>query len=233
MNSSSSSSVSLDRLLKGYISENDLKEISNALLYLIDIIGWKDIKSWTEFLGTFKTPQLNVKHLEQRIAANISQYRSNYIAICLGITLLCLLFSPILFILILVFVIFSIYFLLILKANIIIGDITITSKGKKYVCFSIFLILLGITGGLMKILWISFYCAIVCSVHMILRPRSVTAHAAKDLKLSEVNWLGVAHHKANEENDPENPPLDSNDNHSNESHGYGFTADSIRKRDKK
>lgn len=227
------SSISIDRLLKAYIGENELKEISHALLAFVDIIGWRDIKSWSEFFGGFKTPQCNIKHLEQRIAANISHYRSNYIAISLGITLLSLLFSPILFILILLFIIFSIYFNLLLKSNIIIGDITITSKGKKYVSLSIFLILLGITGGLIKMIWVLFYCTVTCSTHMLLRPRSVIAHASKDLKLSDVNWLGIAHHKASQENDPENPPDHNNDNQAHESHGYGFTADSIRKREKK
>ena len=64
-------------------------------------------------------------------------------------------------------------------------------------------------------------------MEMKLKPSSTVT---KEMKLSDINWLGVAHHKSSQDDDPENPPDNKDTAGNHESYGYGYTADSVRRR---
>lgn len=222
-------------MLKDYLGEQHFKEISEELGNFIEQtkeIGWKDLKSWSEFFGVFKVPQWNIKHLEQRVTTNFLHYRSNYALICSMVALLQILFNPFVLLALICVVSFCIYLLVLVKKPILIGDFTIQGTGKFYLCAVVSVLFLAISGAMEQILWICIYCLLVCVLHMVFRPRSVTSKTNKvyeELKLNGFSWFGGGTDTTGEFGspdlllDPENPPSPSRDT------GH-MTSASVRKR---
>lgn len=142
-------------------------------------LGWNELKPWSEFCASFKPPQLNAKHLEQRVATNFLYYRTNYAYVCACILGMRLLLSPM--IIFTAAAIFGVWFYLltVYARPLVIGDIILDNTGKQWLCVVIsFLILLG-TGTVERLLWSAFYCAVLCGGHMLFRPRNVSSKANK------------------------------------------------------
>jgi hypothetical protein len=220
---------SIDKMIRDYIGETEFKDACHVFFNFLDFVGWKEMKTWSEFFGAFKLPQLNPKDIEQRVVANLLHYRFNYFIIMSVITFLVLIFSPILLLSLLLFGGFSIYFLVFLKSSTKMADMTITPRGKRYICVALLLVILFFAGGVTRILWITLYCITVCGLHMVFRPRSVTSQTKRtveDLKQSGFNWLKGISEESVQDSDPENPP-ERGDAH--DISGYG-TADTVRRR---
>lgn len=224
--------ISIDKILKEYLGESELKDMLHVILGFIEKVGWTDMNPWTDFFAVFKPPQLNAKKLEQRIVSNFIQYRSNYIIISIVICLISLLFHPILLISLIALGIFTIYFTIYVKTSIKVAEVTITTKGKRYICLGLLILILGLTGGITRIVWDCIYCLFICIIHMLLRPRSVSSAANKayeDVKAHGFSfWAGSSTlpKSDGEGNDPENPP----DRGDHDVSGYGVTAETMRKR---
>jgi hypothetical protein len=100
--------------LRGVLGEKKGKELEEEIGYAIEqikIFGWKDLRSWSEFLHVFKIPILQRKNLEQRIVTNFLHYRSNYFVICLVLFVLRIIFAPYLLLALFCVVSFSVYLL--------------------------------------------------------------------------------------------------------------------------
>lgn len=156
----------------------------------LQTLGWKEIKPWSEFFATFKAPQLNSKNIEQRLMTNLLYYRSNYLAICVGVLLLQILFAPM--ILISSGVIFALYTYMvhIHKGSFRIGDVVLDQTGKRYACGTLSLLILFLSGTVYKILWAVIYSVLLCGAHMVFRPRNVQSKANRayeEMKLSGSN----------------------------------------------
>jgi hypothetical protein len=98
--------------LREVLGEKRGKELEEEIGYAIEqirIFGWKDLRSWTEFLHVFKIPILQRKNLEQRIVTNFLHYRSNYFVICMVLLLLRILFAPYLLLALFCVISFSVY----------------------------------------------------------------------------------------------------------------------------
>jgi len=140
----------------------------------------KECRSWQEFFAVLKPPQLNLKHIEQRMMTNLLHYRVNYIVVCLVVYVLQIVFHPVMLLALLSVLLFSFYAIFILKKPVVLGDsVTINENGVKIltVCFSV--LFLSVMGALEHLLWASIYSLVLCSLHMLLRPRSVTSSTNK------------------------------------------------------
>jgi len=136
----------------------------------------KESRSWQEFFAVLKPPQLNFKHVEQRMTTNLVHYRVNYMVICLVVYVLQILFHPVLLIALLAVMAFCFYSVFILRKPLILGEsIIINENGVKVLTVCVSIIFLALVGSLEQLLWGSIYSLIICTLHMLLRPRSVTS----------------------------------------------------------
>jgi hypothetical protein len=217
------------------ITDELLEEI-NLLYNQIKVIGWKEIRPWGEFFAVFKPPQLNIRHLEQRITTNFFHYRSNYILICAAVSSFQLLFSPTLLLSLVLVFSFCTYFLIIHKKSIIIGDLQIDATGKQICCLVLSIVLLAVTGTLERLIWTILYCLTICLLHMIFRPRSVTSKSDKlyeELKMNGFTWYGGGGNDAKikeEIVDPENPVVRDEDFSNSHSSFANASSTAMRKR---
>ena len=74
----------------------------------------KECRSWQEFFAVLKPPQLNLKHIEQRMMTNLLHYRVNYIVVCLVVYVLQIVFHPVMLLALLSVLLFSFYAIFIL-----------------------------------------------------------------------------------------------------------------------
>jgi hypothetical protein len=136
----------------------------------------KESRSWQEFFAVLKPPQLNFKHVEQRMTTNLVHYRVNYMVICLVVYVLQILFHPVLLVALLAVMAFCFYSVFILRKPLILGEsIIINENGVKVLTVCVSIIFLALVGSLEQLLWGSIYSLIICTLHMLLRPRSVTS----------------------------------------------------------
>ena len=213
------------RDLIGHRGVDDLKEELFKLYEKLYIIS-KDMRPWSEFFGSFKIPQLNVKHTEQRMTTNFLHYFSNYFAICSGLFLIQIVLCPSMMITLPVIVIIDLYVVLIIKKPITVGQVVITDSMKRAICTIFTLLYLTLCGILERLIWYMIYCLLVCGLHMLSRPRSVTSKTNKvyeDLKMNGFSWYGSDAKTTlvdiGNEIDPENPPV-RNDDYSEHKGGY-------------
>ena len=137
----------------------------------------KESRSWQEFFAVLKPPQPNLKHIEQRMMTNLIHYRVNYIVIHLGVYILQILFHPIMLMALLSVLVFSFWSLFILKKPVVLGDsgVSINDNGVKMLTAGISILFLSVMGSLEQLLWGAIYAIVLCGLHMLLRPRSVTS----------------------------------------------------------
>ena len=219
-------------MLKDLLGENRAHEISNEIGYFIEQCkhyGYKDLRPWTEFIGDFKLPQWNVKHLEQRVATNLLHYRTNYLIICLLIFLLQLIFSP-LTLISLIIISLCIFYVMVINSNqpIVIGEVTINEKGKRFLLIGVISIFLFISGILGQLIWSAIYCIIICLLHALFRPRTVSSKSNKayeEYKLKGFSFFTTRIDKDDKVIDPENPDINDMEQLQN-----GLTSASVRKR---
>ncbi len=199
-------------MLSDIVSQENLELIRQEVGSFIEEIKEqcvKDIKPWKEFFAVFKPPQWNISSIEQRMVTNILHYRFNYIVLCLTIFCLRLLFSPIVLFSLVICLVFTIYLNFISKRPIIISGTPLTPKGKLIASAIFSLLFLIISGSLEQISWTLLISFGICSLHMIFRPRSVTATANKsyeDTKLSSLFKFDSKLDKSSD--DVENPDVD-------------------------
>ena len=203
-------------MIRDILGDRSTKELMEDIAILIlnsKKLAWQNLRPWKEFFSVFKLPQANIRHMEQRIATNFLHYRSNYFLISIVILSFQILLVPVLLLsLILVLSIFG-YFFFIQKKAIKLGQIIINNTGKSLICTFISILLLAETKTLEHLIWCFMYCVIICTIHMIFRPRSVTAKTDKlyeELKMNGFNWYNgqAPIKKANVSEvvtDPENP----------------------------
>lgn len=181
---------------RDFLGDKRGKEIEEEIGHAIELVrehGWKDLRSATEFFSVFKTPQLNKKNLEQRVITNFLHYRSNYATICMGIFLFRIVFAPFLLLCIAVVASLCAYVLIVINKPITVGEIVINDHGKKVICGIGSLVFLAMCGALERLLWTMLYCIVLCTLHMVFRPRSVTSKSGKlydELKLTGFSWFG-------------------------------------------
>ncbi len=204
-------------LLGDHVTEDVLNEL-NVVYQQIKVLGWKELRPWNEFIAVFKTPQLTMKHLEQRIITNALQYRSNYLCVCGLIISLQIVRVPIVLLTLVLIISLYTYTFIIVKNAIKIGGIEIDSLTRKILCGVISVALLAVTGTLEHLIWSLLYCLLLCGLHMIFRPRNVTSKTNRvyeEAKLAGFNWFGAIDSKSDPDVtslDPENPPSRSQKN---------------------
>ena len=211
------------RDLLGNRTTNELLEECALLFHRAKKFMWKDLRPWSEFFAVFNLPQGNSRQIEQRVSTNLIHYKANYCLACMMIFICQILLSPIFLLsLILVVTLFG-YFFFVQKKTMRIGDAVINEHGKLIICSMFSLILLVITRTLEYLIWDVLFCFIICSVHALFRPRSITAkddHLSEQLKMNGFNWINgpgqsssTATTAANGttgrrgDTDPENPPI--------------------------
>jgi PRA1 family protein len=181
---------------RDFVGDKRGKEIEEEIGHAIELVrehGWKDLRTATEFFSVFKAPQLNKKNLEQRVITNFLHYRSNYVAICMGIFLLRIVFAPLLLLCVAVVASLCTYVLVVINKPISVGEIVINCNGKRVICGVGSLVFLAMCGALERLLWTMMYCIVLCALHMVFRPRSVTSKSGKlydELKLTGFSWFG-------------------------------------------
>jgi hypothetical protein len=234
------------RDLLGPRGTDELVEEINFAFENAKKLGWQELRPWGEFFGAFKLPQMDVKNIEQRATTNFLHYRSNYLALCCGILMLQVLFSPMLLVAIPVAVVVCLYILVVRKSPIVISSVVISENGKVTFCSLFVLFFFAIAGVLERLVWTVLYCLLVCIAHLVCRPRSVTSKTNKvfeEMKLNNVSsWFGSTSDKSTGpgglDNDPENPKEKVSADPSSGSpygavHSSGFgntTAGDMRKR---
>eukprot|EP01039_Chlorochromonas_danica_P010490 gene10490-11620_t len=153
-------------------------------------LGWNEIKPWGEFFATFKAPQWNVRHLEQRVTTNFLYYRSNYFTVCCAVLILQILFSPmIIFSALLIYGLMT-YLLHIHHQPLIIGDITFDKVGKQWLGLGLSFLILLVTGTLVKLLWSALYAVLLCGLHLLFRPRNVSSKVNRMYEEAKLNGYG-------------------------------------------
>ena len=157
----------------------ELLEEYNQFLTKIKTVAWTEQKTWSEFVAAFKMPQWDAKNLEQRITTNFAYYRANYICICAAIISLQILFAPVVFLVVAISLSLCIYVLIVRKKPIIIGNMEITGELKQYGCACITFLIMALSGVMVKLLWVALYSVVICFLHMLFRPRSVSSKTDK------------------------------------------------------
>lgn len=173
-------------------TEEVLEEIYRAYHQLYSL-GWKEIRPWNDFFGSFKLPQYNARHIEQRVITNFLHYRSNYFAICVAVLCLQVLLAPVILLSLSIVAAVTIYLLVILKKPLTFGSISINDAIKRYFCGIFAVIMTATTGTLERLTWGSLYCVLICGLHMTFRPRSITAKVNKvydEARLNNPQWFG-------------------------------------------
>lgn len=161
----------------------------------IQRLGWKEMKPWGEFFATFKAPQMTAKHLEQRITTNFLFYRSNYLALCCGVVVLQVLWSPMIVLSSLAVLSIWTYLMTVYQKPLVVGEVTFDSTGKQWLCAALSLVVLFVTGTMEKLLWTALYCIFLCTAHMIFRPRNVSSKSNRvyeEMKLSGYGFFAGA-----------------------------------------
>jgi hypothetical protein len=177
-------------MLKDVVGRQKANEIVVELEDLVEtvkVIGWKEMRPWSEFFALFKIPQWQQKHLEERITTNFLHYRSNYFIICCFLFIFQIILSPIIIFTSVCITFFYIILFTFVKNNFRIGDMIVTSKIKKYVFLISSALLLVLSGSLTRIAWMLVSCIVVCGSHMLFRPRNMTSKANKvyeDMKMN-------------------------------------------------
>jgi hypothetical protein len=222
-------------MLRDVLGSQLTQEVLNEAYHTFDKVSMlllKECRPWTEFIAAFKTPQLNFRHLEQRIITNLLHYRSNYVFVFLIVFCLQILLSPYILLTLVLVLSIWLYFLLGYKNSILIGDITIENTGKKIISSVISLILLSLTGYLERVLWSVLIPSFLCFLHMTFRPRSVTSKLhkydneafEKFFNLSATTTNNLNNDDTSKEVDPEDPVTDCEDSR------YSEDSKSMRKR---
>lgn len=171
---------------------DDLLEEINNLYQQMQVLGWKELRPWGEFFGGIKVPQLNIRHLEQRVTTNFLHYRSNYLAICLVIFLCQIFLSPMILFSVPITAILCFYILVVHKTPVVIGEYVVNDQVKRVACAIFTLCFLSITAVLERLIWTALYSLFVCSLHLILRPRSVTSKVNKAYEDTKLNMTGLS-----------------------------------------
>lgn len=210
-------------MLRDLIGSNNTHELIEEInLFYEKIVQLlKELRTWNEFFNSFKLPQFNFKHTEQRISTNCLHYFSNYVLICIILLCLQLIMSPILIIILPFVFLICFYIIVIYKKPISFGKFIISDSMKRTFCIVLALFLLTICNMLERLIWYSIYCIIICGLHMLTRPRSVTSKTNKvyqELKLNGFSWFSSDKSilnslgKDNNNNmiDPENPSVVNN-----------------------
>lgn len=180
-------------MLKDIFGEEKAIEISQDIGQLLSLLlGWREVRPWGEFFAVFKPPQLNLGLLEQRLATNFLHYRSNYLVLCTGIFTIRAIFAPVMLMSIVLCLSLALYFLVIVKLPIVLGQYTLKYREKSIflVIFSLFF--MSVTGALVRLIWTLLMMLLVCALHMIFRPRSVTAktnEVYEELKVNGFSWF--------------------------------------------
>lgn len=208
----------IEKMLRDVLGErvaDELLEEMNLLFEQAKTLGYKEMRPWTEFFGGFKPPQMNVRHIEQRVTTNFLHYRSNYFMICLGLLLLQIIFAPMIIFSTALVAAFCTYMLFIHKKPFYIGEIVIDDRAKMTICGVFSVLLLVLTGTLEHLIWCVLYITVLCGGHMLFRPRSVSSKSNKvyeELKLNGFNLFSPSAASAaasavatSAAEDPENP----------------------------
>lgn len=195
-------------VLGDHATETVLHEI-NGLYQQAKILGWKELRPWDEFFGAFKPPQMNWKHLEQRLTTNMLHYRSNYISVCGIVMCVQIIRAPVVLLTLVLIATMCTYGLLIVKGPVRVGDTVLSETVKRSVCAVVSIVLLAVTGTLEHLIWSILYCVALCGLHLLLRPRSVTSKTNRvfeEAKLGAYGWFGESKGGVSKDDDPENPP---------------------------
>ena len=171
----------------GERATTELAEELNVLYEQLQILGWREMRPWGEFMAGFKVPEMNAAHLEERITTNFLHYRSNYAAVCGVLILLQVFLSPMLLVAVPLAVVLCTYVLIVHKRPIKISDVVISTYGKQTSCAIFCLFFFAISGVLERLVWIIIYCVGTCGLHLVFRPRNLSAKANKvyeELKLN-------------------------------------------------
>jgi hypothetical protein len=168
------------RDLVGPVRAKELEEELGELIENLQILGYKEVKPWAEFLSAMKPPaQWDAKHLEQRVTTNFLYYRSNYLLICCSIILFRIILSPLTLFSILLTVTLIGYIMLMVKVPLMLGETIIDSQKRNWACVALAFVILGLSGTLAELFWSIFISVTLNLAHMLFRARSISSKMNK------------------------------------------------------
>ena len=155
--------------------------------------GLGERRPWAEFFEVFKPPSnWKADTLERRMATNLMHYRANYACVLLGALGLAIVLSPATIFALLVSAALCAYLFGFCKTPaLVIGELKLplTRRNKAALAGGGSVVVLGLSGALVWMLWmLSLGVAAVLS-HMLFRPRSVKSRynaVKEDLRLRDV-----------------------------------------------
>eukprot|EP01084_Bolivina_argentea_P294876 507519_1 len=178
----------------------------------------EEIKPWAEFVGPMSIPRLGGQkpELGQRLHVNLSFFKMNYILIMVALCIYHIITNPGLAF---IFIFFSsLYFLVLLmaiKPPIVIGDFMPRVGGQLIVVSVLFILVLGLTGYILRIRVPLAIGGIVCFLHAAFRPPVSRALASRDgdtetMEDILLNMEGGSFLQANTAQDPHDLPANAN-----------------------
>lgn len=164
----------------GPLRAKELEEELGEIIENLQILGYKEVKPWAEFLSAMKPPaQWDAKHLEQRVTTNFLYYRSNYLLICAAIIIFRIILSPLTLFSIILTVAVVGYITVMVKTPLIMGETVIDQQKKNWACVALSVIILGLSGTIAEMFWSIFIAVAVCLAHMLFRARSISSKMNK------------------------------------------------------
>lgn len=195
------------------------------------MLGWKETRPWHEFFAAFKPVELNYHYVTQRVTTNVLHYRSNYLFIAIVVLLIRIIFSPLLFITLLLCAGLWYYAFVIHDQAFVAGDLVIDGSKKAVASGVLTFILLALTGSITTLMWSFVIILLINGLHALFRPRSIASRTNYVYEDAKYSWLGgdTNSKKTDSElsDDPENP---SNAAGVAETCGYYAGDGSVRKR---
>ncbi len=182
------------KLLKDVVGSTNAEKIIDEIepsLHDLQQLGWKEMRPWSDFFATFKAPQFQFKHLEQRVVTNVLHYRTNYIFLCLGVLALQVLMAPMIIVSAITIAGLWAYLFVIHKNSITVGDIVLDATKKKLLFGGCACFLMVTTGTLERLLWTMIYSIFLCGSHMVFRPRSVSSKANRVYEEAKLNGISI------------------------------------------
>ncbi len=188
--------VTMLRDFVGPVRAKELAEEFGELIENLQILGYKEVKPWAEFMSAMKPPaQWDAKHVEQRVTTNFLYYRSNYLIICCGVVLFRIILSPLTLFSILLTLAFIGYVTIMVKVPLQIGELIIDNQKKNMACAAVSLLILSLSGTLAEMFWSILMAVMACVAHMLFRARSISSKMNKvqeEVKLNSHSHSGTA-----------------------------------------
>lgn len=180
--------------LVGPVRAKELTDEFGELIEHLQVLGYKELKPWPEFLSAMKPPtQWSAKHIEQRVTTNFLYYRSNYLIILCAVVIFRIFLSPLTLFSVLLTAGIVVYSVVAVKVPVRVGEFEIDLQKKNALCAGVCLLVLSLSGTLAELLWSIIIAVLLCGAHMLFRARSISSkmnRVQEEVKLNSASGGG-------------------------------------------